>query len=71
MKVAIGMLDPIDPLLFFCCFSDDAEEVPCPHGQTSLTVASDDPCGQERFQCCECGGTFTIDWDERKVWYGG
>ena len=64
------MFDPIDPLLFFCCFPNDEEDLPCPHCQAHLTVASDNPSGHEHFQCCECGGTFTIDWDERKVWYG-
>ena len=65
------MFDPIDPLLFFCCFPDDEEDVSCPHCQAQLTVPTEDMGGQEQFECCECGEAFTIDWDERKIYYDG
>ena len=34
----------------------------------SLPVPGD-PMGQESFQCCECGGTFDVDWVEGVVWF--
>jgi DNA-directed RNA polymerase subunit RPC12/RpoP len=37
-------------------------EVDCPHCGQSLNVAVDDPDGEERYTCCECGKAFNVDW---------
>ena len=63
------MFDPIDPLLFYCCFLDGEEEISCPHCRADLAISSEDPVGQESFQCDACDGLFTIDWDERAIYY--
>ena len=34
----------------------------CPHCDELLTVPVNDPMGEESYQCCECGGTFDVDW---------
>ena len=63
------MFDPLDPLVMFACFGDD-EDLTCPYGQASLTVTSEEgQVGSEAFQCCECSGTFTVNWDEDKIYY--
>ena len=63
------MLDPLDPLTFFALFGDD-EEVTCPYCQAELTVTSEEArVGEESFQCNECQGVFTINWDEEKIYY--
>ena len=44
-------------------------EVECPYCQELLTVAVNDPMGEESYQCCECEGTFEVDWGEGVVRY--
>ena len=56
-------------LMFFACFGDD-EDVTCPYCQADLTVTSEESMvGQEAFQCDQCQGVFTINWDEGKIYY--
>jgi hypothetical protein len=63
------MFDPLDPLFMFACFGDD-EDLICPYCQASLTVTSEEGrVGSEAFQCCECSGTFTVNWDEGEIYY--
>ena len=63
------MLDPLDPLMFFAMFGDD-EGVTCPYCEADLTVTSEEArVGEESFQCNECHGVFTINWDEEKIYY--
>ena len=63
------MLDPLDPLMFFAMFGDD-EDVTCPYCEAELTVTSEEArVGEESFQCNECHGVFTINWDEEKIYY--
>ncbi|MDA7938553.1 hypothetical protein N9B71_05745 [Pirellulales bacterium] len=63
------MIDPLDPLMFFAMFGDD-EDVTCPYCQAELTVTSEEArVGEESFQCNECQGVFTINWDEEKIYY--
>ena len=63
------MLDPLDPLTFFALFGDD-QDVTCPYCQVDLTVTSEEAqVGTESFQCDQCQGVFTINWDEGKVYY--
>ncbi len=63
------MFDPLDPMLWFACFGDD-EDVTCPYCQADLTVTSEEAqVGTESFQCDQCQGVFTINWDEGKVYY--
>ena len=63
------MFDPLDPMLWFACFGDDGD-VTCPYCQAALTVTSKEArvC-EESFQCNECQGVFTINWDEGKIYY--
>ncbi len=44
-------------------------EVECPYCKELLTVAVNDPMGEEVNQCCECAGTFEVDWGEGVVRY--
>ena len=44
-------------------------EVECPYCQELLTLAVADPMGEESYQCCECAGTFEVDWGEGVVRY--
>ena len=63
------MFDPIDPMMWLFCFVDD-EDVTCPYCQAHLTVTSEEArVGEESFQCNECQGVFTINWDEEKIYY--
>ena len=66
------MHDPDDLTNYEICFPGavfGSTEVECPHCGELLTVPVDDPMGQESFQCCECGGTFDVDWVEGVVWF--
>ena len=50
-------------------FGDD-EDVTCPYCQADLTVTSEEAqVGTESFQCDQCQGVFTINWDEGKIYY--
>jgi len=63
------MMDPLDPLTFFALFGDDAD-VTCPYCHKDLVVTSEESqVGEEVFQCSECQGSFTINWDEGKIYY--
>ena len=63
------MIDPLDPLTFFASFGDD-QDVTCPYCQAGLTVTFEVvQVGTESFQCDQCQGVFTINWDEGKIYY--
>jgi len=44
-------------------------ELECPHCQELLSVTVDDPMGEESYQCCDCGGSFDVDWGQGQVSY--
>jgi len=59
-----------DLIHFLQCFEEAvtaSTDVVCPHYGELLTVSVDDPMGEESYQCCECGGTFDVDWGEGVV----
>ena len=68
-KIQSRWFDPLDSMLRFACYSDD-EDVTCPYCQPHLTVTSEEArFGEESFQCDQCQGVFTINWDEGKIYY--
>jgi len=59
-------------LMYELCFPGAVTgetEIECPYCQELLTVAVNDPMGEEVYQCCECTGTFEVDWGEGVVRY--
>jgi len=44
-------------------------ELNCPHCGELLTIPVNDPIGKESYQCCECAGTFEVDWGEGQIRY--
>jgi hypothetical protein len=59
----------VDPMEWLFCFGDD-DNITCPYCQANLTVTSEEArLGEEVFECCECQGVFTIDWDQEKIYY--
>ena len=59
----------LDPMLWFACVGDD-EDVTCPYSQADLTVTENQrQVGEEPFQCDQCQGVFTVNWDEGKIYY--
>ena len=48
---------------------DQRDQNRCDLTQELLTVAVNDPMGEEVYQCCECTGTFEVDWGEGVVRY--
>ena len=64
-----NMFDPLDPLLMLTCFCND-EDLTYPYCRETLTVTSQvEQVGAEIFQCCECSGAFTVNWEEEKIYY--
>ena len=61
-----------DFLMYELCFPGAVTgetEVECPYCQELLTVAVNDPMGEEVYQCAECAGTFEVNWGEGQVRY--
>ena len=61
-----------DFLMYELCFPGaltGETELDCPYCGELLTVPVSDPMGEEVYQCCECSGTFEVNWGEGQVRY--
>lgn len=61
-----------DLLSYEICFPGSvtgSAELNCPYCGELLTVPVEDPMGRESYQCCECSGSFDVDWAEGQVHY--
>jgi DNA-directed RNA polymerase subunit RPC12/RpoP len=66
-------MDMFDDLLMYeICFPGaitGQTEVNCPYCSELLTVAVDDPMGEQAYQCSGCTGSFEVNWGERQLHY--
>ena len=61
-----------DFLMYEICFPGamtGETEVNCPYCNELLTVPVSDPMGDEAYQCCECDGSFEVDWGAGELRY--